>query len=214
MGKVRTFQRHAGHRLIGRKIIIACEGRKTEYGYFNAIRQSMRLPTLRVLVVRPEGTDPLTIVRAALNHKCERERERAWTKKDSAWAVFDGDEHKLENPVNWNSAIQLAVRSEISLAISNPCFEFWYLLHFRNHTSNLSRVDASRLLKQYIAQYKKADVLWPVPLQSLTTEAINRAKQLAVRASADELESHTNPCTGVGDLVESLLRLERETRKR
>jgi hypothetical protein len=214
MGKVRTFQRQAGRRLIGRKIIIACEGRKTEYGYFNAIRQSMRLPTLRVLVVRPYGTDPLTIVRTALNHKRERERERTWTKKDSAWAVFDGDEHKLENLVNWNNAIQLAERNEIRLAISNPCFEFWYLLHFRDHSGNLSRIDASRLLRQYIAQYEKADVLWPVPLQPLTTQAINRAKQLAARASANELEPHTNPCTGVCDLVESLLRLEQETRKR
>jgi hypothetical protein len=213
MAKGRLFQRHRPRRIVGRKIIIACEGKKTEYGYFEEIRKSMRLPTLRVFVVHPDATDPLSIVQAAIDYRQARKNERAWTTGDRAWAVFDGDEHRLENPANWNDAIQRAQSKEIHLAISNPCFEFWYLLHYREHAANLTRHEAQRLLRSHIADYEKANKLWPVPLEPLTTEAIRRAKQLARRAEADGLHLHHNPCSTVSELVESLLALAEETQR-
>jgi hypothetical protein len=211
MARGRPFQRPRQRRTVGKKIIIVCEGKKTEYGYFEEIRKSMRLPTLRVFVVHPNATDPLSIVQAAIDYRQARKNEKAWTAGDRAWAVFDGDEHRLENPANWNKAIQLAQGRDIHLAISNPCFEFWYLLHYREHAAHLTRHDAARLLRNHIADYEKANKLWPVPLKPLTTEAIRRAKQLARRAEAAGLQVHCNPCTTVSELVESLLALAEET---
>ncbi len=210
MARGRPFQQSRQRRTVGKKIIIACEGKKTEYGYFEEIRKSMRLPTLRVFVVHPDATDPLSIVQAAIDYLQERKNEKAWTAGDRAWAVFDGDEHRLENPVNWNDALQLAQSKEIHLAISNPCFEFWYLLHYREHAAHLTRQAAQRLLRSHVAEYEKANKLWPVPLEPLTAEAIQRAKHLARRAEANGLELHTNPCTSVSELVESLLALATE----
>lgn len=213
MAKGRLFQRHRPRRVVGRKIIIACEGKKTEYGYFEEIRKSMRLPTLRIFVVHPNATDPLSIVQAAIDYRQARKNEKAWTAGDSAWAVFDGDEHRLENPANWNDALQLAQSREIHLAISNPCFEFWYLLHYREHAAHLTRREAHRLLRTHIADYEKANKLWPVPLEPLTAAAIHRAKQLARRVETEGLQLHTNPCTNVSELVESLLALANEIRR-
>jgi hypothetical protein len=68
----------------------------------------MRLPTLQVLVVHPDATDPYSIVCKAVEYRKMRISEKAWSIEDSAWAVFDGDEHKDNNPANWNDAIQLA----------------------------------------------------------------------------------------------------------
>src|SRR4051812_40644621 len=104
----RYWRRPRRNRVVGRKVIIVCEGKKTEYGYFEEIRKSMRLPTLQVQVVHPDATDPLSIVRAAIHLRRARKSERAWDRQDRAWAVFDGDEHRDGNPANWNDAIQIA----------------------------------------------------------------------------------------------------------
>src|ERR1700759_2312486 len=104
MGRPR-FKRPSARRRIGRKTIIVCEGKKTEYGYFEAIRRSMRLPTLQIEVVHPDATDPFSIVDAAIDLRQARIYEKTWTREDSAWAVFAGDEHKEANRDNWNRAI-------------------------------------------------------------------------------------------------------------
>jgi len=60
MPKRNSFKRPQATRAIGRKVIIVCEGKKTEHGYFEAIRKHLRLPTLQVAVVHPDATDPLS----------------------------------------------------------------------------------------------------------------------------------------------------------
>lgn len=208
-----AFRRARSIRVIGRKIIIACEGKKTEYGYFQDIRKSMRLPTLQIFVVHPDATDPRSIVRAAMEERGRRKAEKSWMAKDETWAVFDGDEHILNDPANWNDALQAARDNDIRLAISNPSFELWYLLHYQEQRANLTRQEALRLLRRHIENYEKASRLWPVPLQPLTPDAIRRANLLAKRAGADGLQPHANPCTSVCELVESLLALAEEVRR-
>jgi hypothetical protein len=213
MARGNPFQRPSQTRVVGRKIIIACEGSKTERGYFEEIRKSMRLPTLHIFVVHPNATDPRSIVRAAIEYRRERKADKTWTTGDEAWAVFDGDEHILSNPANWNDALQIARDNKIRLAVSNPSFEFWYLLHYQDRGGKLSRQDALRLLRKHIENYEKANKLWPEPLQPLTADAVRRARQLARRAEADGLQPHANPCTSVCELVESLLALVEEVRR-
>jgi hypothetical protein len=207
----RPFYRRGARRVVGRRLIIVCEGRSTEPGYFNAIRQSMRLPTAQVYVVHPDATDPLSIVHAAIEYRRERLQERAWVEGDSAWAVFDGDEHRGANPHNWNDAIQTADSKHINLAVSNPCFELWYLLHYQDQFAQLSRDEAIQRIRNHLGEYEKARVYWPDPLGPFTAEALERAKGLARRLAAEGAERHVNPSTDLFQLVESLLNLERET---
>lgn len=204
----RSFQRPLRQRQIGRRVIIACEGISTEPGYFEEIRKSKNLSKKQIIIVRHVGTDPLTVVNAAIDAQNEQKQRRDWGQDDGAWAVFDGDEHKQENPENWNNAIQKAQGQNIRLAISNPCFEFWYLLHFQDYMANLTRQKARELLRHHIPDYEKANRLYPDPLKPLTSDALQRAKQLAARAEWDNLAPHNNPSTGVWNLVESLFSLE------
>lgn len=203
----RRFRRPRHPRTLGRRAIVVCEGEKTERLYFNAIRQSLRLPTLRVRVIHPEGTDPLTIVRAAVDEKLTQINDQAWVGGDLAWVVFDGDEHRFANPARWNDAIQLARGNHIQLAISNPCFELWYLLHFQAQTANLARAQARRRLDAYLGRYQKSMILWPDPLEARTNTAVARAIQLSERAGQNGLPEFSNPSTGVHKLVLSLLSL-------
>ncbi|MEE3718445.1 RloB family protein [Tumidithrix elongata RA019] len=127
MGK--PFKRNPLKKPVGNKILIACEGENTEIIYFKAIRQKLRLPREQIIVISPEGTDPLTIVNEAIAERDELKYNRAWEKDDSAWAVFDGDEHIDNNYSRWCEALLKAERNKINLAISNPSIEFWFLIH-------------------------------------------------------------------------------------
>jgi len=197
---------------VGKKVIIVCEGKKTEYGYFESIRQSKRLRSTRIIVVRPDGTDPLTIVREAVAQRENQRLKRRWSHEDSAWAVYDGDEHIQHNPIVWHSAMSLAMKENIKLAITNPAFEYWYLLHFRDHESNLSRQKAIQLLKEHIPDYEKSDILYSSHLVDITADAISRAKDLHRRRALDGHELYSNPCAHVFRLVEELLAMSSGSR--
>jgi hypothetical protein len=188
-------------------LLIGCEGRITEPLYFRAIRGDLRLPTERVLIVRPDGSDPLKVVEAVIDARQEQKAKRAWLQSDQAWTVFDGDEHRLSDPQRWNKALQLAEAREIRLAVSNPSFELWLLLHFRDHAANATPQEVLRLLRQEVPDYDKATCLYPDRLKQTTTQAIERARSLGERARDHTTAPHPNPSSGVGDLVAELFSL-------
>ena len=148
----KSLKRNAPTQTIEKKILIACEGKKTEPKYFNAIRQDLRLPSEQVEVLSHEGTDPLGIVNAVVEARKKKKKEKTWEKEDLAWAVFDGDEHIANDPTNWHDAIQKAVSQKIHLAITNPNIEFWYLIHFRDHSASIERDKAKEFLKQQLGE--------------------------------------------------------------
>ncbi len=204
-----SFQRPSRQRSIGRRILISCEGEKTEYGYFEDVRKSLHMEPNKIIVLKPEASDPPGIVKQALEERTYRQQEKEWDEEDLAWAVFDGDEHKAHNIENWRQALQIAQEKDIRLAISNPSFEYWYLLHYQDQTGYLTRQQALSLLKTHIPKYEKSDVLYRGELQHRTESTIIRAKQVAHQASADALEPYSNPCTYVWELVELILSLQK-----
>ena len=207
-----SFHRPFRQRAIGRRIIIVCEGAKTEYGYFEDIRKSLRMEPNKIIVLKPQASDPLGVVREALEERTERQQNQQWVEEDLAWAVFDGDEHIANNRDNWREALRLAQEGDIRLAISNPSFEYWYLLHYQDQTSHLTRQRATRLLNDHLPMYEKSHVLYQGELQPRTAEAVNRAKQVARLADANGRTSYSNPCTHVWELVEIILSLQKERR--
>ena len=207
-----AFQRPSRRRLIGRRILISCEGEETEHKYFEDIRKSLRMEPNKIIVLEPEASDPLSVVRQVLDERDYRKQDKEWDEDDMAWAVFDGDEHKANNINNWQEALQLAQVNNIYLAVSNPSFEYWYLLHYQDQNSSLTRQQAVRLLKVHLPDYEKSQVLYQKELQPLTKAAIQRARQVTHLAEGNALKSFTNPCTHVCELVEIILSLEREVR--
>src|SRR5262245_35151419 len=111
-----------------------CEGRKTECIYFEGIRTTYRMSTANVRVVGL-GADPSQVVREAIGGLSEY---------DQVWCVFD-----VEAPqphARLHEAVELATARGVRCGISNPCFEFWLILHFLDHTAYLDNVQARRLL--------------------------------------------------------------------
>jgi hypothetical protein len=89
---------------------------------------------------------------------------------DQYWCVFDIDEHP-----HVDQALQLAVSSQISIAVSNPCIELWFLLHFQDQTADLHR---------HKAQQVSADLLGcaKVPTIAALTELVGRYEDARRRA--------------------------------
>jgi hypothetical protein len=104
----RTLQARA----LARKVVIACEGRKTEPSYFHDIRTHLRASTIDIVLVPHQGTDPATLVAAADDKRAELKRARRWSPGDTAWAVFDGEEHQDTDGKRqrWNDAVRVAIR--------------------------------------------------------------------------------------------------------
>jgi hypothetical protein len=201
------FKRRKSIRQIAKKILIVCEGSKTEPQYFHAIRQRWRLATLQVLIVPSQGkTDPCNLVELAIEKRQELENDDRWEKGDRAWVAFDGDEHIEKSIDAWNKALSKARGQKIELAITNPCFEFWYLLHFQDHFAQITRTKTITLLNRHILDYAKSKCCYPEPLEALTENAIQRAKKIAEQIQRDELNEFSNPCcSGLPTLVQNLL---------
>jgi hypothetical protein len=190
-------------------VIIAYEGKETEPLYFQALVRELGLTSISIL--KHMATDPRSIVTQARDERDLLRAAKAWKPGDFAWAVFDGDEHIAVNRSNWHEAINMAQANNIGLAISNPSFELWYLLHYREHYTNITRQQAISALKENAAGYKKNVVLFPKPLgKPETFLAIERARDLAQRAAANNCGKYDNPCTHVSELVALLFEIHEQ----
>ena len=196
----RPLKRRGPTRAPKRRILIVCEGRQTERGYFEAFQHATRNPRVHVEVARECGV-PLTVVQLAIrlrdeaNDDAKRQRDEnlRW---DEVWGVFDVDEHP-----NLERAVALAHEHSVKLAISNPCFELWALLHFKDQRAHIERDRLRALLQRHLPGYDKS--LDFARVHPGYPQALERAEALMSEA-ARAGESRRNPTTGVGRLTESI----------
>ena len=108
---------------------------------------------------------------------------------DSVWCVYDVDDHP-----HVHEAREMAVANGIELAISNPCFELWLLLHFRDSPGMQQRDTLGTMLKQYDPDYDKHVVY--AMFSAGYEEAVARARRMD--QFAEECgDAGCNPTTGV-----------------
>ena len=150
------------------------------------------------------GGEPKALVQRAVEKKRIAERD-ARTQKDAnlrydqVWCVFDVDEHRL-----LPEAGHQARDNAIEVAISNPCFELWALLHFRDQHAHIERGPLHHECKQYMPGYEKQ--LPTARLYPLTDEALRRARDLDQWQGTRDCDG-ANPSTGVYKLIEEIRRL-------
>jgi hypothetical protein len=165
----------------------------TEKHYFLSTRHLLR--SLIELEVIPGG-DPKKLVEIAVEKKGSSERNDGSFAYDQVWCVYDVDDHK-----RLPDARQQARAHGIHLAISNPCFELWALLHFQNQNSYVERDKLRARLQRHLPEYDKklpCDQLLP-----LLEEAIRRCRHLDDRHQKNGTEG-ANPSTGVYLLMEEV----------
>ncbi|MGH3624474.1 MAG: RloB family protein, partial [Sciscionella sp.] len=91
----------------------------------------------------------------------------------------------------------------VRLAISNPCFEYWLLLHFESCSAALSwcYAEVRKRLLRYVPEYDKSSLRF-VDFASGVDTAVDRGR---LRCGQLGTEYCVNPSTGVWALVEQLM---------
>jgi len=190
------------------RILIVCEGEKTEPLYFKEIQQFCKLHTANVKVTHSDyGTLPQQVVDFA-HDECLRSKK--W---EHVYCVFDRDEHNnFQNALQSVSALDRKYKNDLKQAISFtaipsiPSFELWLLLHFDCITHEIHRDDVIRLLRQpnRLQDYGKGQG----GNFSKTRDKLHIAFEHATRLAAERKRHHTeNPYTAVGELVHRLMTL-------
>lgn len=194
----RNRQRRPGRRAPFREpkpvILIVCEGEKTEPQYLRGFERQCRNARLVIQIAPEHGIAPKALVDAAKRRKTEaarvanRQRDKN-LEFDSVWCVFDIDDHSRVP-----DARQMARDNGIELAISNPCFELWLALHFRENPGVQRRQQIRQMLRTYVPEYDKhVDFATYVDGYS---DAVIRATRMD-EAAENDAEPGRNPTTGV-----------------
>jgi hypothetical protein len=168
------------------QLLVVCGAKRTEPAYLTGLRQAARNPAVAVKV-RAHPRDPDSVIDYAM--KC---RELMSDDFDQVWCVLDVDQF------NYSRALKTANQVGINLAISNPCFEAWLLMHHVDLTVPLQDAGAAlELLKQVIPGYDKTDLNFS-DFAAQVPSAIERAKLL----SSDISSLGDNPSSGMWCLAE------------
>lgn len=122
----------------GAAILVVTEGVNTEPTYFEALRNAFASPSVELVPHGAGRGDPKKLTDAALEFRKNR-RKDARDKKlsisqleyfDQIWIVFDTD---VLTPQKRNDGIAYAKSKGVKVAYSEPCFEYWLLLHSAAH---------------------------------------------------------------------------------
>ena len=196
-------------------ILIVTEGSQTEPKYFEHYRSRQTNIDIRVVGSRTKGgeTDYLGLIRKAMEY--QNKNQISASNGDAVWVVADGDvNYNNPDPIAAKDTLlsrarKLADAKGIHIAISNPCFEFWYLLHFQYTTRYFRDYTAvENALTAYLPDYEKSDDVYS-QLSERTATAIQNARRVAEyhlrNGNKPPFGIAVNPFTDVCHLVESLL---------
>jgi hypothetical protein len=199
-----TLRRSPSPGYSGKTILVVTEGEKTEPIYLSGLRNHLKLSTAEIQIINAPGTDAYTIVKEAISIRDQRKREAKTgytVPYDSTWAVFD-TERADTNP-RLHDALQLARSRKINVALSNPCFEFWILLHDIFTTAPFMKcAEVIRRIKaDFNPGYEKND-----PTVSEYLPKIQVAVRNSARCRIHQIASggDGNPSTGVDLLVREM----------
>lgn len=181
------------------QLMVFAEGKKTESIYLISWNRLYREKAI-VSIAAHEHTTPFELVQSAASQRRQDLRE-ARRGRGAAfhqyWCVFDVDDHP-----KISEALDMASANSINVALSSPCLELWFLLHFDNQTAYLHRHEAQKRSREFLGCDK---VLTQTAVGLLIAKydiARSRAQTLAVKHTADGSSKPWNPYSEVWKLVD------------
>jgi hypothetical protein len=208
----KSLKRRSAIRSTYEKVLIVCEGKKTEPNYFSELVEFYKLNTANVAIDGSCDSSPRSVFERAVN-LCEQELQKN-DPYDRIYCVFDKDSHET-----YDEAIR-AIRDKspkgtFFAAQSIPCFEYWLILHFKYTTKPYAATGKSSIgdevlkdLKSLMPDYEKGN---KNIFSSLHTQ-LDFAKENSIRALQYAQNNYTdNPSTHIHKLVEYLQNLKDTT---
>ena len=199
-------KRNSNSRKRKKVIFIATEGKnKTERLYFKKFNSDK----VQMRFAKGGSTDPVNMVSELLS-EC---KDMGFDPEagDMAYCVLDSD-----FSINKNNQMALAdkkaKKNDLSLIVSSPCFEIWYLCHYEYSTkvfgSNEEVIDE---LKKRMPQYdKNKEDMYEILLQ-MKDNAVENAKKLEKYNLQSGKKLHTvefMTSTEVYRIIETIVKAE------
>ncbi len=133
---------------------LACEGKKTEIYYFKMIenkKQELKISNnIKIEPYFQEHNNPVALLEYLKNKKKNNDLD-----DDEFFLVIDRDSKNFTEE-QFEKVITECPNEKIGVALTNPCFELWLLLHFKKikkkdaHT--LSNGDCGEILKEELVK--------------------------------------------------------------
>ena len=201
--KSRSEEAWEGSRKTKKIILVGAEGKnQTERKYFKAFNQVQS--EYKIMAGKGNNTDPVGVVEDLLKSAKQEELD---LKDGDMLACFIDVDFKKGRDQELRAAMKLARQNNISVFLSNPCFEIWYLLHFRYSTKLYgSNEEVIKELGSYISDYSKSKDVYDV-IENKIDQALLNTKRL----ESYHLENGTNdrlkklPSTEAYKLIEMIL---------
>jgi hypothetical protein len=202
----RAYRRYAPRFVSsGKVVLIITEGEKTEPNYLKALRDRFNLAAKVIEIVHPEGTDPLTLTRKAVELRDQRKKtaKKGYSVEyDEVWVLFDLEKPNDERRRLAKEAMSLPVAKGLKFALSDPCFEYWLLLHDEYTTALFSDCDSViKRLKPHLPNYTKGQKISPEFLAKVPV-AVKHA--MRCRIYHRTATTSGNPSTDVDLIVRSM----------
>ncbi len=188
------YQRRPGRKPPRGTFLIVCESSQTEPNYFESLREAKRLANMKV--IKGRGRIPLArLLQVAENEMLKLD----WNPNlDQAWCIFDIEREGTHSDLEEIRAI--AKQKKIYLGVSNPCFEYWFLLHFAK--TGKPYMDANELIRdlyQHLPGYEKSQDHFSI-LKERTSLALQYSEELR-SLSENNWDDFPNPSSTVDQLV-------------
>ena len=197
------------------KIYIFTEG-NTECIYLKHF--SNRKYGVEVIPVDSEHTDAVGIVRYAKEYMNDTLNDVDYSLGDRCYCVFDSDPKSNPNIAEAFSLVRSYRHKGLECIFSNPCFEVWFVLHFRNCPHGKTAKELKKLVKDLVKE--------KYPNYSETTdifEYIYKKHQYAIKEARllhnyqkevykDVLSHECNPYTNIFeffDYIESVKKVSK-----
>ena len=183
-----------------RLVVIATEDRFAPKQYFEALELSR--VSVRVFGTEDNRSHASWVVERLREVFEDAKKNNELQPDDEFWVLLDTDHWTQPNHVaGFSQAIQEARQAGFRVAVSNPCFELWLLLHVADVSPPLDAcADVESQLRAVLGGYNKTNV----PADKLhpgISRAVERAKKLDVGTNGWPQSTGTQ----VHELVEALL---------
>lgn len=199
-----SLRRRGPNRAPYDRVLIVCEGSKTEPQYLERLRTDLRINRQNMLVMGDGGSAPESVVQTAID---EFNADKDF---DQVFCVFDKDEHAgyggaIDRIASKVLRRRVGRNASFSAITSVPCFEYWLLLHFVDSDAPFNRAGpdsaADKVLRELVkhdAAYRKSDGTIYERTKDNLEVAIQRSRRIIERSITT---GNDNPSTRVHELV-------------
>lgn len=162
--------RPSGFLTKGKILILSYEGNDTEPQYYEALKEKLKHKNLVLHIesLKRDKNDTNSAPKHVFKKLKEKKSEYNFKDSDEFWMIIDKDSWKLDEWVE-----KCKKEKNFFIALSNPCFEFWLLIHIldlntltpkelldisKNNKVNKKRRYVEKLLSDNLADgYKKSN---------------------------------------------------------